>query len=126
VLAPAPGEVVSISSLLIRLTGPILVTTLFFVVCILVIGIIMVNRKPKLLKGVTFTFTHWGMERVAAKSESSIPWRDFQDVKETKNFILLFVKEKNLNNTYAIKKASCDSPEFEDELMKFIDKNRPV
>jgi hypothetical protein len=82
--------------------------------------------RRDVLKGVTFNFTHWGLERIAAKSESSIPWKDFQDAKETKYFILLFVKEKNKNNIYAIKKASLVSLDYEDELIKFIDKNRPL
>ena len=125
-LAPAPREVVSVSSLLIQTAGPILIIILFFVVCILLLGAIVFIFKPDAIKGVTFTFTHWGMERVAAKSESSIPWKDFQDVKETKGFILLFVKEKNVNNSYAIRKASCKDQEYEDELARFIEKNRPL
>ena len=125
-VAPGPREVVTASSLIIQATGPVLVIILFFFVSTLILGAIMVKLKPEILKGVTFTFTHWGMERVGAKSEISIPWKDFQDVKETKRFILLFVKEKNRNNIYAIKKASLDSPVFEDELIKFIDKNRPL
>jgi len=66
------------------------------------------------------------MERVTSKSVSSIPWKDFQDAKETKNFILLFVKEKNTNNIYAVKKVSLGNAVFEDELITFIEKNRPL
>jgi len=125
-LAPGPKEVVSVTSLLIQTIGPILVIVLFFVVGTMILGALVVMIKPHVLKSVTFTFTHWGMERVASKSESSIPWRDFQDVKETKNFILLFIKEKNVNNTYAIKKASCKDAVYEDELAQFIERNRPL
>jgi len=125
-VAPGPREVVTASSLIIQAIGPVLVIILFFIVSTFILGAIMVKLKPEILKEVTFTFTHWGMERVGAKSESSIPWKDFQDVKETKRFILLIVKEKNVNNTYAIKRASLGSAVFEDELIIFIDKNRPL
>ena len=125
-LAPGPNEVFNGSSLLMTMLLPPLGIVLFFVVFVFIGGFLMMKFKSDLLKGVTFTFTHLGMERQSAKSESSISWRDFQDVKETKNFILLFVREKNLNNSYAIKKSDLSSPEFEDELKQFIDKYAPL
>jgi hypothetical protein len=119
-------EEISVASVLLRLIGPVISIIIIFVVLALLLGLFITTFKSEVLKGVTFTFTHWGMERLALKSVSSIPWKDFQDAKETKKFILLFVKEKNTNNIYAIKKASIDNPVFEDELIKFIEKNRPL
>lgn len=119
-------EEVSVGSVLLRLFAPLLSLLLIFLVLALLVGLFIMIFKREVLQNVTFTFTHWGLVRVASKSESSIPWKDFQDVKESKRFILLFVKEKNLNNIYAIKKASLASPAFEDELVEFIERNRPL
>ena len=119
-------EEVSVTSVLLRLIAPALSMISLFIIFALLFGAFIMMFRRDVLKGVTFTFTHWGLERIAAKSVSSVPWKDFQDAKETKNFILLFVKEKNTNNIYAIKKASLGSPEFEDELIKFIEMNRPL
>jgi hypothetical protein len=126
VLGAGGREEVSAGSVLLRLFGPPLTIVIFFLVVMLLLGLFITTFKKDVLKGVTFTFTTWGMERVAAKSVSSIPWKDFQDAKETQNFILLFVKEKNTNNIYAIKKTAIGDPVVEDELIKFIDRYRPV
>ena len=119
-------EEVSVTSVLLQMFIPFISIITIFIVLALLFGLFIMAFRRDVLKGVTFNFTHWGLERVAAKSESSIPWKDFQDAKETKYFILLFVKEKNKNNIYAIKKASLVSLDYEDELIKFIDKNRPL
>ncbi len=119
-------EVVSVTSVLLQLIGPPITIIIIFILLALLFGLFIFIFKREVLKGVTFNFTQWGLERIAAKSTASVPWTDFQDAKETKNFILLFVKEKNTNNIYAIKKASIGSSVVEDELIKFIDKNRPL
>jgi len=119
-------EEVSVGSVLLRLIGPPLTIVVIFLVIALLFGIFIATFKREVLKGVTFNFTPWGMERVASKSVSSIPWKDFQDAKETKKFILLFIREKNTNNIYAIKKAAIGSLVIEEELIKFIDKYRPL
>jgi YcxB-like protein len=126
ILGAGGKEVVSVTSVFLQLIGPPITIIIIFIVFALLFGLFIMTFKREVLKGVTFNFTHWGLERIAAKSTASVPWKDFQDAKETKNFILLFVKEKNTNNIYAIKKASLVSPVFEDELIKFIDKNRPL
>jgi hypothetical protein len=43
-----------------------------------------------LLRGITYKFTHWGVERSGIVSDASIPWRNFTRLKETKHFFLLY------------------------------------
>src|SRR4030095_5321734 len=51
-MAPGPNEVVYWFSILKQMFGPAIVVILFFVVCVMIGGIFMVNFKSDVLKGV--------------------------------------------------------------------------
>ena len=87
-------------------------------------------RRRAIYRGITYRFTHWGMERIGTKTEATIPWRDFQNLKETRSFFLLFVKEKvkedRVSNIHVIQKRMFASPEDSREFQFFLDRNVPL
>ena len=119
--AHGENEVVSAYNLLVPvIAGPLILAALF-VVMILLFSLFIVKFKQGLVKDIGFHFTHWGMERTAGKSDISILWKDFEQMKETKNFIFLFARVKAVEHVYPIRKANFgDAPSLE-EFRRFAD-----
>ncbi|HEX9513971.1 MAG TPA: YcxB family protein [Puia sp.] len=108
------------------LAAMVVLFTLFaFLTCLFI-----VRFKPHIIRGITYRFTHWGMERIGTKTEATIPWRDFQNLKETRSFFLLFVKEtvkeNRISNIHVIQKRMFTSPEDTREFQVFLDQNVPL
>jgi len=122
-LAHGEKETVTAFSLLLPVVGTPIIVCLFFVAITLTLSVYIVKFKPNVINGVTYKFTHWGMERIADKSESTIPWRDFQKIKELKSFYLLEFKEKGVDNAHAIKKANFGDVDEQNEFIDFIEQN---
>ncbi len=108
------------------LAGLLLFFLLFYPLFVLYI----VRFKPHIIRGITYRFTHWGMERIGTKTEATIPWRDFQKLKETKSFILLYVKEtvkeNKVDNIHVIQKRMFASPEAAREFQEFLNYRLPL
>ena len=119
----APGEnnrESTMSSLLPILLAP-LVLALFFSVCVILFSLYIAKFKQNLIHGVTFKFTHWGMERIGGMPDVTVPWRDIQQIQEIKNFYLIHFKVKNVRDTYAIKKTDFDTFEDQKEFKVFLE-----
>ena len=93
---------------------------------ILLFSLFVVKFKPWTIRGVIFKFTHWGMERISDKSESTIPWKNFKDLKESKNFIFLFAKEKSVENVFVVRKANFDNALSLEEFKRFVEGKLPI
>lgn len=81
--------------------------------------------KAHLIRGFTYTFTHWGMERRGLVTEASIPWRNFTRIKETRNFFLLYVYETKVETFEIIQKEKFPTEAEQAEFKEFIQRNIP-
>src|ERR1700712_1555695 len=73
-LGASGKEKVDVTFVLFRLFAPALSMIVIFIIFALLFGLFIMTFRRDVLKGVTFNFTHWGLERIAAKSTSSVPW----------------------------------------------------
>ena len=88
---------------------------LFFFLFIVLVGAgVLIITRPNHFKNVTYTFTHWGMEKVGKDIEFSRPWSKFLKFKESKHFIFLFITN---NDAHIIQKRMFKS---NDEVQSFI------
>jgi hypothetical protein len=108
--AHGENEVVTTWSLISYAIGPPLSILLFFSVLVALVCLFMVKFKPDSINGVRYTFTHWGMERVARNGEITVPWRDFIRLKETKGFLFIYIKNDKLANAVTILKLNFKDP----------------
>ena len=123
--APGKNEKIGISTLLHFFIAP-LVLLMLFVIGIVVSAIYVDRWKPQSIRGITYRFTHWGMEVRTADKEADIPWRDFQQVKETKAYFLLYVKEKNHDNVHVIQKRKFADSHEAAGFKAFVMRNLPI
>jgi hypothetical protein len=96
---------------------------LFFVVFMFLGALFVVRFKPYIIRGITYRFTHWGMERISTRTEATIPWRDFRSLKETTSFYLLNVRENNTDNVHVIQKSKFANSEEAEEFKAFVTGN---
>ena len=78
-----------------------------------IISVFIFIFYPNAVKNITYTFTHWGMEKTGAK-ECTRQWSKFLKYHESKNFIFLYIDE---NNAHVIQKRMFNNS---DELENFI------
>lgn len=69
---------------------PIIAMLLLLVLLVFVFSIFTYTNKSDIFKNVTYDFTHWGIIRNAVQSQFSKPWRDLTEVKESKEFFILY------------------------------------
>ena len=124
--AHGENEVVSAWSLLMPVIAGPLILAAFFVVVILLFSLFVVKFKPGLVKDIGFHFTHSGMARTAGKSDISIPWKDFEQMKETKNFIFLFARVNAVEHVYPIRKGNFGNALDLEEFKRFVEEKRPL
>jgi hypothetical protein len=102
-----------------------LVVCLFFAGLGLLSALYVSKYKAGLIKGITYKFTHWGMEKTGPASNASIPWRNFTRLKETKHYFLLYGYENNVETFEIIQKEKFTSLAERDEFKQFIQQNIP-
>jgi hypothetical protein len=73
----------------------------------LLIGVV----RPQFRLGINYRFNHWGMEMTGQKQELSVPWRQFQKIKETKSFFLLYIMKNNIPVPHPILKRALGTAE---------------
>ncbi|MEI6946712.1 YcxB family protein [Paraflavisolibacter sp. H34] len=93
----------------------IAVTAFAFFICLYIY-----KSKPYLFEGVSYDFTHWGVERLGERTEFSKPWRDITEFKETKAFFLLYVGN---NDFHIIQKRMFANPEELNDFRKLLKAN---
>ena len=121
-LAPGQNEPSGFMVVLQFLLLPVFLVLLFFVYLLLA-GIIIIRFKPHVIRGLTYRFTHWGMERIGVRTEATIPWRDFKSLKETKSFFLLNVWENNVANVHVIQKRMFANSQEAESFKAFVTEN---
>lgn len=124
-LAPGNNESIGIGSLMQIFLVP-LSFLLFFFVFLFLYSIFIVRFKPYIIRGITYRFTHWGMERIGTRTEATIPWRDFQKLIETRSFFFLYARENNLNNIHIIQKRMFADFEEAGKFKAFLERNLPL
>ena len=109
---------------------PVASLSVFFLLFYPLAALYVIRVKPHLFRGITYRFTHWGMERIGATTEATVPWRDFRNLKETKSFYLLFVKEtvkeNKVDNIHVIQKRMFANTADAQEFQVFLDQNVPL
>jgi hypothetical protein len=76
---------------------------IFFSIVIAIGAILLMILKPGNFKNITYTFTHWGMEKIGRGIDFTRSWNKFLKYKETKHFIFLFITE---NDAHIIQKRN--------------------
>jgi hypothetical protein len=99
---------------------------LFFTAITALVSFYIIQFKPHIIRGITYRFTHWGMERDGKNIAVSIPWRDFKEVKETRSFFFLRVREKDRDNIHVIQKRMFTDKMEAEAFKQFLDHNRPL
>ncbi|HEV3411731.1 MAG TPA: YcxB family protein [Puia sp.] len=121
-----PGKKgVNLLEALVPVVAAPLITFLFFSGFGLLSALYVSKYKSHLIRGITYKFTHWGMERSGPASEASIPWRNFTRLKETKHFFLLYGYENNVGTFEIIQKEKFTSVTEQEEFIQFIQRNLP-
>jgi len=109
---------------------PIASLSAFFLLFYPLAALYVIHFRPHLFRGITYRFTHWGMERIGTTTEATVPWRDFRNLKETKSFYLIFVretiKENVVNNIHVIQKRMFANIQDAQEFELFLDQNVPL
>jgi len=109
--------------LLVQSLMPPVFLFLFFFVFMFLGALFVVRFKPHIIRGITYRFTHWGMERIGTRTEATIPWRDFRSLKETASFYLLHVRENNTDNVHVIQKSKFANSEEAEQFKAFVTGN---
>ena len=121
-LAPGEHETTGVVTLLQSFLPPVFLF-LFLVVFMFLGALFVVRFKPHIIRGITYRFTHWGMERIGTRTEATIPWRDFRSLKETTSFYLLHVRENNTDNVHVIQKSKFANSEEAERFKTFVTGN---
>jgi hypothetical protein len=124
-LAPGKNEP-DIFRAIVQVIGAPLILFLFFFICILLGSLFIVKFKPKFIRGISYRFTHWGMDRTGVNSEINIPWRNFRRLKETRSFFLIYVRENKIDTIHAIQKRKFVDSDQAEEFKRFVESNMPL
>lgn len=89
----------------------------------LLISVLFFLLKPNHFKDITYTFTHWGMEKKGRDFELTKPWSKFLKFKETKKFVLLYMTK---NDPEIIKKKIFENHRELADFMLFIKSKLPA
>ena len=98
---------------------PLIFILCFFIVSSSLIALLMMKIKPNNYKGITYTFTHWGMDKRGKEIEHSRQWSNFLSYHETKHFILLYITR---NDAHVIQKRMFKDIEEQVRFIAFISK----
>jgi hypothetical protein len=63
------------------------------------------------------------MERTAMQTATTVPWRDFQKLKEGRLCFLLYVKENSIANVHFIQKIMFANTEEAEKFKEFVERN---
>ncbi|GGB15227.1 YcxB family protein [Puia dinghuensis] len=95
----------------------------FMCVGLLVGGPLIFTTKPELVHDITNRFTHWGLEIDTKTKQTSIPWRNLDKLKETKNFYWLDGKKGKPPVLIVIQKRMFASEEHRAAFKAFVTQN---
>jgi YcxB-like protein len=98
------------------LTYPLFLFAFFFVLTIIG-AILLMTFRGNHFKDVTYTFTHWGMEKIGKGIEFSRPWSKFLRFKESRHFLFLYISE---NDAHIIQKRMFKSDDEIESLKQLI------
>jgi len=119
-----PGKTADLNLLtVLQWLEPMFIFLLFFLVVIPLTAGYVVIFKPETVRGVVYRFTSTGIERSSAKLDIKIPWTSFKELKETKSFFFLYLKENSINNTFVIQKRMFADAQQAEEFRRWVDGN---
>jgi len=90
---------------------------MFLIVVGALITFLLMTLKPKLFSKTTLIFTHWGMEKTGEIINYSTPWSKFIKYKETKNYIFLYISDKE---SHVVQKRMFKESEELEHFKNFI------
>jgi hypothetical protein len=113
----APGEIQPWYVLVFVFLMPVMFFGAFFLVAITVFGFFIYRSRVRYLKGASYRFTHWGIEKSGKGIESSTPWHQVTKVRESKSFLFLYISE---NDAHIVQKSQFSSQQEWSEFMAMI------
>jgi hypothetical protein len=119
------GNSLNVTDILTCFAAPLSLFS-FILLFMLLAGLFIKKFKPGLLRGSTYTFTHWGMEFAGFPRDVSIPWRQFRKLEETRSFILLYTRLNNHEAIHPLQKRMFAGEEEVEEFKKFVAQNLPL